>query len=99
MRAIVVLSIVIAAVQLLTVLGLGVGTKHTRGLLNKRAGLFGSARQCPPLTLGRCQLDMVALEGVKNFRDIQTAAPRINIISSKVFRTGCVSKASQQDVS
>lgn len=43
---------------------------------------------------------MVAtLENVKNFRDIQSASPRINILPSKLFRTGCMSKASDLDSS
>ena len=40
----------------------------------------------------------IPLQEVKNMRDIQTASPRINIQPSKVFRTGCVSKASPADV-
>jgi len=49
----------------------------------------------------RSPLSMTALqlESVKNFRDLQTASPRINILASKVFRTGCISKASPDDVS
>jgi len=42
---------------------------------------------------------MVALENVKNFRDIQSASPRINILPSKLFRTGCMSKATDLDSS
>ena len=46
------------------------------------------------------RLTMVAtLENVKNFRDIQSASPRINILPSKLFRTGCMSKASDLDSS
>ena len=45
------------------------------------------------------RLSMVALENVKNFRDIQSASPRINILPSKLFRTGCMSKASDLDSS
>lgn len=42
---------------------------------------------------------VIPLENVKNLRDLQTASPRISIVPSKVFRTGCVSKASESDVS
>ena len=43
-------------------------------------------------------MNTITLENVKNIRDLQTACPRINIMKSKVFRTGCISKASLTDV-
>jgi hypothetical protein len=38
----------------------------------------------------------VNLKNVKNLRDISSAMP--NVLSTKIMRTGCVSKASDDDV-
>jgi hypothetical protein len=39
------------------------------------------------------------LDEIKNMRDLSTASQLVSISSSKIFRTGCVSKASETDVS
>lgn len=43
-------------------------------------------------------MSAIALENVKNLRDVATASSSVQVVPLKIFRTGCISKASDADV-